>query len=72
MSVACGWLRENTVNVFWPESNSDRHISATIASVEGFMLSAQIFVHGDQVAAQRKAAASHVDQMIAVRSDGRA
>lgn len=58
--------------VFWPESNSDRQTAATIAGVGGFMLSAQIFVPGDQVAAHRKAAISHVDQMIAARSEGRA
>ena len=55
--------------VFWPEANSDRQIAANIAGVEGFMLSAQIFVPADQVPAHRKAAISHVDQMIAARGN---
>ena len=57
--------------VFWPEPNSDRQIQATIAGVEGFMLSAQIFVSADQVPAHCKAAISHVDQLIAARSETR-
>lgn len=53
--------------VFWPEANSDRQYPATIAGVDGFMLSAQVFVPADQIAAHRKAAVLRVDQLIAER-----
>ncbi|MEG8051465.1 hypothetical protein QP178_16920 [Sphingomonas aurantiaca] len=40
-------------------------IAASIAGVDGFMLSTQIFVRADQVAAQRKAAVLRVSQLLA-------
>lgn len=43
-------------------------MTAAIAGVDGFMVSAQSFVRADQVAAHREAAVSHVDQLLARRS----
>ena len=43
-------------------------IAASIAGVDGFMVSTRIFVRADQVAAHQKAAVSHVDQLLAHRS----
>lgn len=54
--------------VFWPEASSDRQLASNVAGVDGFMVGMQVFVPADQVPAHRKAAISHVDQMIAARS----
>lgn len=43
-------------------------MTAAIAGVDGFMVSAQSFVRAHQVAAHRGAAVSHVDQLLARRS----
>ena len=54
----------------WPELNSDRHIPATVAGVDGFMVPVFIFVTDAEIAAQRKAAVAEADRRLAERAAG--
>jgi hypothetical protein len=53
---------------FWPEPAGDRQFATTIDGRPGFMVHLHVFVAADEVAAHRKAAVRHVDQVLAERA----
>ncbi|WP_267414722.1 ParB/RepB/Spo0J family partition protein [Sphingomonas sp. GC_Shp_4] len=54
--------------VFWPDAQHDRQEQRTIGGQSGFLVSANIFVTDDEIAAQRKAATVEADRRIAARA----